>query len=275
MRGIQKRAWAGLAIVVAASAGWHAVAQSPSGTSADSLEQRARSSLGRGYIEAAVLPGSVRWSPPPPVAGSPAEARDEAAARAAIALRDSARWQLATRDADLGAQASEAFSCAAGLDIGPDTTPKLEHLLRTAMPNLGLSTMAIKSVYKRPRPFMVNGQPTCTPEAVEHLRLDGSYPSGHSAIGFGWGLILAELIPTRAAALVTRGRAFGDSRRICNVHWLSDTEEGRIAAAATVARLHAEPAFRADLEAAREELGQKLPSPSECSREQAALAAGG
>ena len=51
-----------------------------------------------------------------------------------------------------------------------------------------------------------------------------------------------------------RGRAFGDSRRICNVHWLSDIEEGRVVASAVVARMNAEPAFQADLAAARAEV---------------------
>ena len=101
------------------------------------------------------------------------------------------------------------------------------------------------------RPFTVNGRPSCTPAHEAILRADGSYPSGHSALGYGWGLILAEAIPGRAAELVARGRSFGDSRRICNVHWLSDIEEGRIVATAVVARHNAEPAFQADLAAAR------------------------
>ena len=61
-------------------------------------------------------------------------------------------------------------------------------------------------------------------------------------------------MPDRAAALVKRGQVFGDSRRVCNVHWLSDVEAGAVIGAATVARLHAEPQFRKDLDAARKEL---------------------
>jgi acid phosphatase (class A) len=41
---------------------------------------------------------------------------------------------------------------------------------------------------------------------------------------------------------------------VCNVHWLSDTEEGRVMASATVARLHDQAEFRSDLEAARNEI---------------------
>jgi acid phosphatase (class A) len=121
---------------------------------------------------------------------------------------------------------------------------------------------------------MENGKPTCTTEAEAVLRRDGSYPSGHSALGFGWGLILAQVVPDRAAELVARGRAYGDSRRICNVHWLSDIEEGRVVASAVVARLNAEPAFRADLDAARAEvaaLAERNPG-TDCAAEAALLA---
>ncbi len=90
-------------------------------------------------------------------------------------------------------------------------------------------------------------------EDEEGLRKDGSYPSGHTAIGWAWALILSEIAPEHADAILARGRAYGESRVICNVHWHSDVVEGRFVGAAAVARLHADPAFRADLEAAKAE----------------------
>jgi len=83
---------------------------------------------------------------------------------------------------------------------------------------------------------------------------DGSYPSGHTAIGWAWALVLTEIPPDRADAILARGRAFGESRNICNVHWHSDVVEGRFMGAAAVARLHAHPAFRAEMEVAKGEL---------------------
>jgi acid phosphatase (class A) len=230
------------------------------------------SRLGQGYLKSASPPENILLSPPPPAAGSVAQARDDEASRAGLALRGSPRWALATEDADLfGPRATVALSCALGTDIGPQTTPRLDHLLRKVIADFGASTSVIKRTYHRPRPFMVNGQPSCTPDAESTLRKDGSYPSGHSAIGFGWSLILAELRPERAATIVARGRAFGDSRRICNVHWLSDTEEGRIAAATTFARLNAEPAFQKDIKAVRAELKRARAAPQNCESEAAAL----
>jgi acid phosphatase (class A) len=180
---------------------------------------------------------------------------------------------LATADADLFTpRATNAFSCAAGIAIGPVTTPRTNSLLRKTAADFGLATRAIKRKYRRQRPFMVNNAPQCTPAFDAVLRADGSYPSGHSTIGYGWGSLLAQLIPARATELVARGRAFGDSRRVCNVHWLSDVEEGRIPAAVILARLDANPTFQRDLVAARRELSRITAPPENCAAEAAALA---
>jgi hypothetical protein len=105
---------------------------------------------------------------------------------------------------------------------------------------------------------------------------DGSYPSGHTAIGWAWALILTEIAPDRADAILARGRAFGESRVVCNVHWHSDVVEGRFVGAAAVARLHADPAFRADMEAAKLEVtavrAKGLKPSCDCEAEAGALA---
>jgi acid phosphatase (class A) len=90
-------------------------------------------------------------------------------------------------------------------------------------------------------------------------------------------LILAELAPDRAADILARGRAFGESRLICGSHSLSAVEAGWMAGAAATAALHAQPAFRQDLEAARAELlkaraAAPAPDPALCRAEAAALA---
>jgi acid phosphatase (class A) len=108
--------------------------------------------------------------------------------------------------------------------------------------------------FKRPRPFLINKEPICTPDEEEALRNNGSYPSGHTAIGWTWALVLCEISPEQAIDILKRGRAFGESRMVCNVHWQTDVIEGRFMGAAIVACLHANPAFLADLEAAKAEL---------------------
>ncbi|HXE96001.1 MAG TPA: acid phosphatase, partial [Dongiaceae bacterium] len=68
---------------------------------------------------------------------------------------------------------------------------------------------------------------------------------------------------------------YGKSRVVCNVHWESDVAAGRVMGVSTVARLHADPIFRADLEAARMELGavraRGLKPKRDCAAEAAAM----
>lgn len=209
----------------------------------------------QGYLSPKTLPDSFALLPPPPEAGSAAMVFDEQVSQNSLALRGTSRWALAAVDAELMfPQAAGTFSCAIAAPITEKDTPRLYILLRRTLTDAGLSTYKAKNTYRRPRPFMLNKEPICTPGKEDRLMKDGSYPSGHTAIGWAWALILSELSPERADAILARGRAFGQSRIICNVHWQSDITEGRFMGAATVARLHADPAFLADLEAAKAEL---------------------
>jgi len=210
---------------------------------------------GAGYLAPAALPDSVALVPSRPAEGSLAAARDSELNRLALTLRGSQRWRIAADDADLTfPHAGSVFSCALGIAVTPTGTPHLVTLLRRSSLDARAATAAAKDRYHRARPFAVNRQPTCTPAAEERLRTNGSYPSGHASVGWAWALILAEVSPSQADAIFRRGRTFGDSRVICNVHWESDVTEGRLVGAAVVARLHADARFLADVEASRVEV---------------------
>jgi acid phosphatase (class A) len=236
-----------------------------------------RAGILAGYLQPEVLPNSLVLIPPPPAEGSAALALDEEISRKSIALRGTPRWTLAAEDANLMfPQAAGTFSCALNAPISEQDTPHLYMLLRRTLADAALSTYTAKNHYQRTRPFVVNKAPTCTPDEEAHLKKDGSYPSGHTALGWAWALILGEIAPERADAILARGRAFGQSRVICNVHWHSDVVEGRFMGAAAVARLHADSAFSAELEAAKVELAavraKGLKPTRNCQAEAAALA---
>jgi acid phosphatase (class A) len=230
-----------------------------------------------GYLQTEELPGSLALLPPPPPDGSLAQALDTAVNRKSLALRSTPRWALAAEDADLMfPEAADSFACAVGIPVTEQDTPRLCRLLHRVLTDAGHSTSGAKRYYQRKRPFMVNNEPTCTPEWEAPMRKNGAYPSGHTALGWAWALILSELAPDRADAILARGRAYGESRIVCNVHWHSDVVEGRFMGAAVVARLHADPDFRADLEAAGAEVAQSrargLEPPKNCHAETVALA---
>lgn len=226
----------------------------------------------QGYLATPTPADSADWAPPPPAAGSAAAARDEAGAAAALPMRGTPRFDLATRDAGLRhGGLLRAFDCTLDIATGDQATPRTSALVNRLIDDFGRAPALIKEKFARPRPFMVNGAPTCTPEDEAMLRTSGSYPSGHSAAGFGVALVLAQLLPERASALMARGRSFGDSRRLCNVHWLSDIEEGQMIAAATFARLQSEPAFRRDMQRAGAELRKARGKAPGCTAEREAL----
>jgi acid phosphatase (class A) len=236
-----------------------------------------RPGVAAGYLPQDAVPDSLVLLPPPPAEGSAALTMDREISRAEIALEGSKRWKFAGMDANLSFPwAAGAFVCALGAPVSLLNTPHLYQLLRRTMTDAAQSARAAKDRYKRPRPFMVNKAPTCTPGAEEHLAQDGAYPSGHAAIGWAWALILSEISPEQSSAILARGRAFGQSRVVCNVHWQSDVTESLVLGAATVARLHADSAFLADLDAAKAELAaaraKKQPPQRDCKVEAEALA---
>jgi membrane-associated phospholipid phosphatase len=233
----------------------------------------------QGYLDAKALPSSVALIPPPPAPGSVALALDEEVARGTFALRGSTRFALAESDYDLRLpNLINDFSCALGASVTEDNAPYLSTLLRRSFTDLALSTYTAKNYYRRTRPFQQNNQPPGVPENRAALEHDPSYPSGHTAVGWGFALILTELSPDNANQILARGRAFGESRLIVNHHWYSDVVWGRVVGAATVARLHADSMFRADMDAAREEIAairtKDIAPARDCKAEAVALAAG-
>lgn len=257
-----------------------ACASTPSGNKAVAAAPESvpeiRPGLLAGYL-GKELPDSLLLLPPPPAEDSAAFKNDQAISRASQKLRATPRFAQATRDADLGfPHAASTFACALDVPITQQDTPRLYLLLRRTLTDAGLATYGAKDHYNRIRPFVHLKETTCTPGDEEALRKDGSYPSGHTSIGWTWALLLSELAPERTNALLARGRAYGESRLVCNAHWQSDVLEGRAVAAGTVARLHSDATFKADMDAARAELDAlrlKGSKPeSDCAAEAAALA---
>ena len=86
-------------------------------------------------------------------------------------------------------------------------------------------------------------------------------------------MVLSELAPERATQLMTRGRAFGESRVVCGVHNASDVEAARTAASTVIAAVNGSVEFQADLAAARAEVTKlranpdAAPYPGQCSAE--------
>ena len=262
-----------LVLLAAALAAGCATVQAP--TSPAALPQE-RPNYVIGYLQPAQLPDSLALLPPPPAANSAAFAADEEAYRVTRALRGTPRWALAVQDADLEFPAAAGvFSCALGMPISAEATPHLNMLLRRVRADASRATDKAKSHYQRRRPYVAHGDASCTPQWKYK---DDSYPSGHTSIGWAWALSLAEIAPERADAVLKRGYAYGQSRVICGVHWASDVEAGRSIGAATVARLHADAVYEAQMAGARKEIAAARAAgakpAADCAAEARALAGG-
>lgn len=231
----------------------------------------------QGYLPIDQSPDGLSLLPAPPAEDSAAFAADQEAFRKTRSLINTPRWAQAARDANLNfPESPQAFSCALDAPITRDALPNLYILMHRTWTDAIYATLAVKDKYKRVRPFVVNTQTSCTPNDEAKLTKDGSYPSGHTSIGWAWALILAEIAPERADAILSRGYAFGQSRVICGVHWQSDVTAGRVLAAAVVSKLHTDPVFMAQLAAAKKEIAaaraKGLRSTMDCKAEAAALA---
>jgi len=208
-----------------------------------------------GYLSEADYPNSLELLPPPPSDSSAAYAYDVEMSKKYTSLTDTARIEQAKKDAILTfPEAFDAFNIVLDVPISEEKTPNLYMLLRRSLADAGLATYAAKNNYSRARPFMVNHLPEYDASTEEQLRKDGSYPSGHAAIGWAWALILTEVYPAQTDAIIERGRQYGISRMICNVHWNTDVEAGRFIGSAAVAKLHSNKDFLIDLAAAKEEI---------------------
>lgn len=196
---------------------------------------------------------------PAPVRGDPRYDTDRKIFHATRALRGTPRWQLATNDADYSVPAlMNDFSCAVGVQLTPGNAPKLAALVQMAGADTGGQSAHAKEVFRRERPFVIDRGPTCQPESELYDRRAGrmsyDYPSGHTTWGWTWALVLTAAVPDRAQQILTRGRAYGDSRFVCGAHNESAVEGGMQSASATMALVSTKPAYQSALAEVRREL---------------------
>ena len=227
------------------------------------------------YLGKDQAPDTSQIVPPAPDEDSAAQRWDWDVFLATRKLKDTVRWDQAKADVDTSTPALAAdFSCAVGVRLDETTAPATVKLIMRARSDAAIGSSRAKGTYRRERPFVGNFQPICVARDPDRAA-SPSYPSGHATLGWTLGLILAELAPERSTEILTRARAFGESRVVCGVHFVSDIEAGRTTGASVVAALHGSAEFRTDLDAARAEVARlsadpaAAPYPGQCSAETA------
>jgi len=210
------------------------------------------------FLQADQVASSLDLLPTPPQPGSILWLYDEAQYQWGKMQRDTPRGDQAVADARVGGDGvPNAFSDAFGVQISKENTPEIYKLLLNMREDAGdLATRQAKKYYMRVRPFAYYHEMTCNPEQQEELSTNGSYPSGHTAIGWATALVLAEVNVNRQNEILQRGYQMGQSRVICGYHFQSDVNAARLVASAVVARLHANKQFMKQLEKAKKEFNK-------------------
>jgi len=205
------------------------------------------------------MPNAVRFLPSPPDSGSAAFQYDIAQYRWGKEQRNNpARLATAKGDAVWSVDnICRIFSQPFGMNLSKEHTPAIYRMLCVALVSSDQVGKVPKDHYQRVRPYVYFNEGTIAPGDEEALRHNGSYPSGHTILGWSAALLLTELNPDSADAILARGYMFGQSRVIAGYHWQSDVDAGRLAASAAIARMHNDNRFLKLMRKAQKEYRRK------------------
>ncbi len=207
------------------------------------------------YFTTSDMPDMMKFLPGPPDSTSVAFMNDVARYYWGKEMRKNPeRADEAKRDAVYGLPTIlTEFEEAFGMKISKEETPEIYKVLLEGTATCDSICTIPKKTYMRRRPFMVFNEPTLYPEDEEALRKNGSYPSGHTILGWSSALLMMEINPERATEILARGYRYGENRLVVGAHWQSDTDAARLAASAAYARLHTSERFLEQMKKARAE----------------------
>jgi membrane-associated phospholipid phosphatase len=207
------------------------------------------------YVFLEDMPDAGIYLPPPPEMTSTTYADDFSQWQWGKTVRPTQRGQQANDDSQWGIGGMiRVHQGTLGFEISKEKTPAIYKLLYNVLWTENLSTHNAKRKYMRTRPFAQYNEHTWGRfDNERELRFNGSYPSGHTSLGWSTALVLAEMVPELQDTLLRSGFQYGESRVIVGAHYQSDVDAGYLCGSTAVAVMHASQYFQKDLEAARKE----------------------
>lgn len=188
---------------------------------------------------------------PPPAVDSPQENADLQAVLAAVQSRTDAEIKHAQADDQ---KIVFRFADVMGPNFRPESLPFATQLFQHVYEDGNAATVAAKAYFKRQRPFVVD--PDIKIIVVQAP--DFSYPSNHSTFAYESGILLAAMVPEKAAAIFERATDYAHNRVIAGVHFPTDVEAGRISGSVIDNVLLHDAHFLADFERAKSEVRAAL-----------------
>ena len=138
--------------------------------------------------------------------------------------------------------------------MGPDFTaaklPKTAALFDRVIATEDVVDDHAKKAFNRPRPYMLDEQI----HPLLKKSKSGSWPSGHSTVGYLMATVLGDLVPEKRNALFARASVYAENRLVAGFHYRSDTVMSRTGAALIAQKMAEQPDFQAEFDAAKTEL---------------------
>ncbi|MEQ1754234.1 MAG: phosphatase PAP2 family protein [Micropepsaceae bacterium] len=209
---------------------------------------------GRGYLTADPVAIAAAMLAAP-ASDSPADKADVALFQEMYRSASAERFKTAQDD---DATMYGRFNDQLGLALDREHLPTLVTLLNRVAADAFAVTSEAKKRYSRPRPYQrLKLKRVCgfdrAPAPEASPTKGTSYPSGHASVSWSVALVLMEVAPASAQAIIGRAVSYGNSRVVCGLHFPADIEAGHYLGSAVVARLFESPEFVHDLKCARRE----------------------
>ena len=210
----------------------------------------------RYYYKADSLPNAVYYLPAPPDTSDMLFAADFYQWIWGKSMRPTPRGAQASWESLYGVERmATVFGEALDITITKEETPAIWTFLQRTGSTGNRAVSRAKKHYMRVRPFARTNEHVAGEfDDEEGLRKNGSYPSGHTAHGWGAALAMAEMLPECQDTILRRGFEYGQSRVIVGAHWQSDVNAGYLASSVAFAFMHRHPDYARDLAAARAEV---------------------
>ncbi len=193
----------------------------------------------------------LKLLPPPPTDGSPTQIAELDELRHIQTVRtpdqlDQSRWDGDHEDVS-------AFAAVLGPKFDLSKLPATRKLIDIVENEESAAATTAKRAFHRHRPWVFDQNL----DVCEHSKMSDpltSYPSGHATFAYAVAVVLAQLIPTKATALMNRASVFAYSRLVCEVHFRSDIVAGQVLGTAVGVLLLQSPELQPSIEAALREL---------------------
>ena len=176
------------------------------------------------------------------------------------AYRDATPAQREAAKVDAANESVRLFAdVLPGFDL--DKLPATKALFKTVRKNENIQTGIFKNYFNRQRPYQVdNSISPCLPP--KNFDINASDPSGHTTMAFSSAIILANLLPDYAPAIMRRAEQYGRHRIVCGAHHPFDVRSGQVLGTLIGAALLKSPELQPQLDAARTELVRTIPAPT-------------